>query len=186
MAGESQDFAEARSGSAEAASSCQGEAPIEHRASFTEYFLSACRLLGRVRVVLRDPAGTTQGVADLGDLRICPRCAHVESGEFRLHLAPKVLRAMRLNVRPAKGGGVTRAVWLYAQSSQPVVLFILDQPSGADALAQARVFEGLSEEFGAFSFLVSQDGVPRSGDAEVGEPSAEALDSLVPGRNLLQ
>jgi hypothetical protein len=137
-----------------------GEDAVANRAVFTEEFLLACRSLGRVRLVHRNALGLAEAFVDLSRLQIAEGWANLVLPDVHVHLTPRSLGSVAFRTHSGETGDVP-AIWLYGTPGCPLVLIILDQARGREAVEQLAAYGRMVGEFGPFFYLVSRALLPR-------------------------
>lgn len=133
---------------------------MSRHAALTETFLSACRRLGRVRVVHRNGVGLSEIFTDLDKLEVGSDGANLVLPHAHLHLTPKSFGAAAFRSVESEHGASAPAVWLYGAEGCPLLLFVLDQTKGDSAREQWAAYRQLRCEYGPFVHLMSRRGAP--------------------------
>lgn len=130
----------------------------EQQAVLTEEFVTACRELGRVRVILRNQLGLAEGFLDLREIAVEDGWLNLCCERFHIHLVTRALCAVRLNdAVPNEADRPARSIAFYGTGGCPLVVIALDQTSGEEETLQEAVFDDLRERFGRACTLFASE-----------------------------
>ncbi len=128
--------------------------------SYVEEVFSACRALGRARVVLRNAVGLTEAFLDLEQLELHDGWAHLCTDAVHVHLVLRAIAEVHIDAGTSYPGCVGPSVWFAARSGAPLLLITLDRQRGSVRHEQKRAFATLLATYGARRALVSADDMP--------------------------
>jgi hypothetical protein len=114
--------------------------------AFTEDVLAECRALGRARIVLRNQAGVAEAFADLAHLALEGEWLDLCLEHVHLHVEHR--RIARVRFLSLDETSAAPALWFCSESGCPVMLVVLDQATGDEAVLQAMRFTALRSRLG--------------------------------------
>lgn len=131
------------------------------RVEFTEAVLEACRKLGHVRLVLRNPLGFAELFGNIAQLEVHEGWAHWCHASSHLHVCCHVIAGVRFLDPGSTCANQTHPTVCFDDArGRPHLMVILDQTRGVDAIEQEHHFEDLRDRFGNTRALISMNTMP--------------------------